>query len=94
MVTKLSDVTQTVDDPRQSFPAIMELAGSEDWKERDAATILVESSKKKIIEIIAEMALWADHPNPNVRRTASEGLRANLLDPPKPREPRLRLQLG
>jgi 3-methyladenine DNA glycosylase AlkC len=80
MVTKLSDVTdivrQIIDDPRQSFPAIIELAGSEDWKEREvAATILVEGSKKKVVEIIAEMILWADCPDPNVRRAASEGLR-------------------
>jgi 3-methyladenine DNA glycosylase AlkC len=81
MITKLSDVTdivrQAIDDPRQTFPAIMELASSEDWKEREvAATILVEGSKKKPDEIVAEMILWADHPDLNVRRTASEGLRA------------------
>src|SRR4051794_39187127 len=80
MVTKLSDVRdivrQAIDDPQQSFSAIMELASSEDWKEREvAATILVEGSKKKLIEIVAEMILWADHPDQNVRRTASEGLR-------------------
>jgi len=80
MVTKLSDVTEivrrTIDHPRQSFPAILKLASSKDWKEREvAATILVEASKKKPSEIIAEMILWADHPNPNVRRAASEGLR-------------------
>ena len=80
MVTKLSDVTdiarQAIDEPRRSFPAIMKLASSPDWKEREvAATILVEASKKKPNEIIAEMTLWADHPDPNVRRTASEGLR-------------------
>src|SRR5437764_10599867 len=80
MVTKLSDVTdivrRTIDGPRESFPAILKLASSKDWKEREvAATILVEASKKKPSEIIAEMILWADHPNPNVRRAASEGLR-------------------
>ncbi len=80
MVNKLSDVSdivkQTINDPGQSFPAIMKLATSEDWKEREvAATILVEGSKKKPSDIVAEMILWADHANPNVRRTASEGLR-------------------
>jgi 3-methyladenine DNA glycosylase AlkC len=80
MVTKLSDVSdivkQTINDPQQSFPVILELANSEDWKEREvAATILVEGSKKKPVEIVAEMILWADHSNLNVRRTASEGLR-------------------
>ena len=54
----------------------MELASSEDWQEREvAATILVEGSKKKLVEIVDEMILWASHPNPNIRRTASEGLR-------------------
>ncbi len=82
MVNKLSDVSdivkQTINDPGQSFPAIMKLATSEDWKEREvAATILVEGSKKKPGDIVAEMILWADHANPNVRRTASEGRNAN-----------------
>ena len=35
----------------------------------------VEVSKKKPDDIVGEMILWADHPNPNIRRTASEGLR-------------------
>lgn len=78
--TKVSDVsdlrTQARQDPQKSFPAIMKLADSEDWKEREvAATLLVEASKKKPDEIVAEMIRWADHSNPNVRRTASEGLR-------------------
>ena len=80
MVTKLSDVTdivrRTIDGRRESFPAILKLASSKDWKEREvAATILVEASKKRPSEIIAEMILWADNSNPSVRRTASEGLR-------------------
>jgi 3-methyladenine DNA glycosylase AlkC len=80
MITKLSDVADTVkqviDNPQQSFPFILRLAGSQDWQEREvAATILVEGGKKKPDEIVAEMFLWANHPNPNVRRTASEGLR-------------------
>jgi 3-methyladenine DNA glycosylase AlkC len=80
MVSKLSDVSnivkQTINDPQQSFPVILKLASSEDWKEREvAATILVEGSKKKPGDIVTEMILWADHANPNVIRTASEGLR-------------------
>ena len=79
-ITKISDVsdllTQTRLDPQKSFAAILKLANSEDWREREvAATLLVEASKKKSDEIIAEMIRWADHSNPNVRRTASEGLR-------------------
>src|SRR5687768_14516976 len=81
MITKLSDVPgmvrQTIADPHSSFPAIMKLASSDDWKEREvAASVLVEGAKKKPGEIIAEMILWADHQDPNVRRTASEGLRS------------------
>ncbi|HEY0429034.1 MAG TPA: HEAT repeat domain-containing protein [Pyrinomonadaceae bacterium] len=69
-------VRQAIDDPKQSFPVIMKLAMSEDWKEREvAATILVETGKKRPGQVIEEMFLWADHTNPNVRRTASEGLR-------------------
>ena len=80
MITKVSDVRdlvkQAINDPRRSFPAILKLATSEDWKEREvAASVLVEASKKKPDDIVAEMILWADHANPNVRRTASEGLR-------------------
>jgi 3-methyladenine DNA glycosylase AlkC len=80
MVTKLCDVKDivklVVENPKQSFPAIMKLASSEDWKEREvAATILVEGSKKRLGEITAEMMLWAEHPDANIRRTASEGLR-------------------
>jgi 3-methyladenine DNA glycosylase AlkC len=80
MITKLSDVKdivrQAVSNPKESFPKIMELASSEDWKEREvAATILVETGKKKPEQIIQEMSLWAENINPNVRRTASEGLR-------------------
>jgi hypothetical protein len=60
MGTKLTDVTdivkQAIEDPQQSFPAIMELASSEDWKAREvAATILVEVSKKKLVDIVAEI---------------------------------------
>ena len=80
MITKLSDVRDLVSqarkDPGKSFPRIMKLAASEDWKEREvAASILVEVSKNKPDDIVGEMFRWADHSNPNVRRTASEGLR-------------------
>ncbi|HZH91886.1 MAG TPA: HEAT repeat domain-containing protein [Pyrinomonadaceae bacterium] len=80
MITKASDVKhiigEAIRDPRQSFPTIMGLASSGDWKEREvAATILVEASRKKSDEVVAEMLCWADHPDPNVRRAASEGLR-------------------
>src|SRR3954451_2945805 len=81
MVTKASDVKQIIQeaigDPQQSFPAIMTLARSADWKEREvAATILVETGKKKPGEIIEEMLIWADYSDPNMRRAPSEGLRS------------------
>ena len=79
-ITKVSDVSdlliQARQDPHKSFAAILKLANSEDWKEREvAATLLVEASKKNPDQIVLEMIRWADHTNPNVRRTASEGLR-------------------
>jgi 3-methyladenine DNA glycosylase AlkC len=80
MITKASDVKHIIEKairhPSEAFPAIMKLASSEDWQEREvAATILVEASKKKSGEIVGEMTLWADHTDSNVRRCASEGLR-------------------
>ena len=36
---------------------------------------MVEISKKKEDEVVNEMILWAEDENPNIRRTASEGLR-------------------
>src|SRR5262245_8439767 len=80
MITKAADVkhlvANAISHPQEAFSAIMKLASSEDWQEREvAATILVEASKKKSGEIIEEMTLWAKHPDPNIRRCASEGLR-------------------
>lgn len=79
-ITKISDVKsllgRAVGDLRSAIPEIRALAASEDWKEREvAATLLVEAGKKKPDEVVAEMFTWADDPDPNVRRCASEGLR-------------------
>lgn len=58
------------------LPEIRKLAFSDDWRKReDAATALVEISKKKEDEVVNEMMLWAEDEDPYVRRTASEGLR-------------------
>jgi len=58
------------------LPEIRKLASSDNWRKReDAATALVEISKKKEDEVVNEMILWAEDEDPNVRRTASEGLR-------------------
>jgi len=59
-----------------ALPEIRELASNNDWKKReDAATALVEISKKKEDEVVNEMILWAEDKDPNIRRVASEGLR-------------------
>jgi 3-methyladenine DNA glycosylase AlkC len=79
-ITKVSDVKdlvrRSIDDPSSSFPEIKVLAVSDDWKVREvAASVVLETGKKKPEDIIAEMLIWADDADPNVRRTASEGLR-------------------
>ena len=80
MVTKVADVRDIVKtgvtSPRNAFPVIKALAKSEDWVEREvSATALVEISKKRADKITAEMLIWSQDRNANVRRTASEGLR-------------------
>jgi len=58
------------------LPEIRELASSDNWEKReDAATALVEISKKREGEVIKEMTIWAVDEDPNIRRAASEGLR-------------------
>ncbi|RLJ07988.1 MAG: hypothetical protein DRP16_02275, partial [Candidatus Aenigmatarchaeota archaeon] len=60
-----------------ALPEIRELASHKDWKKReDAATALVEISKKKEYEVVSEMIIWAEEKDPNIRRASSEGLRS------------------
>ena len=71
-ITKVSDVpellAQARQNPQKSFPAILKLAASEDPYEREvAATLLVEASKKKPAEVVAEMIRWAEDSNPKVK---------------------------
>jgi 3-methyladenine DNA glycosylase AlkC len=55
---------------------IRKLASHDDWRKReDAATALVEISKKKEDEVLNEMILWAEEKDSNIRRASSEGLR-------------------
>jgi len=62
--------------PGEIFSEIKKLAADEYWKKRqDAATALVEISKKKDDEVIREMIIRAGDNNFNIRRAASEGLR-------------------
>jgi len=80
MVTKVSEVGDIVEkgiaNPKAVFSRIRKMAGSDDWKVWEvAATALVEISKKRADEVVQEMICWADDSDPNVRRTASEGLR-------------------
>ncbi|HEC86288.1 MAG TPA: hypothetical protein ENI49_00205 [Thermoplasmatales archaeon] len=59
-----------------ALPKIKKLASSDDWRKReDAATALVEISKKREDDVVNEMILWADDEDHNIRRAASEGLR-------------------
>ena len=59
-----------------ALPEIRKLASHDDWRKReDAATALVEISKKKEDEVVNEMILWVEDKDSNIRRAASEGLR-------------------
>lgn len=59
-----------------ALPEIRKLASHDEWRKReDAATALVEISKKKEDEVVNEMIIWAEDKDANIRRTASEGLR-------------------
>lgn len=68
----------------KAFPEIKTLASSEDCRKcEDAATTLVEISKKREEDVIQEMIIWAGDNNPNIRRTASEGLGGARKNPKK-----------
>lgn len=78
--TKVADVAALVAlgraRPRAALPAIRALARCDDWKAREvAATALVEISQRQPGAVVAACVLWARDASPNVRRTASEGLR-------------------
>jgi len=69
-------IEQGIHSLSDALPGIRKLASHKDWKKReDAATALVEISKKKEDDIIREMIIWAGNKEPNIRRAASEGLR-------------------
>ena len=60
-----------------ALPEIRKLASSDDWRKReDAATALVEISKKREDEVVSEMIIWSGEKDPNIRRASSEGLRS------------------
>ncbi len=61
---------------RDALLEIRRLASSDDWKNpEDAATALVEISRKREDEVVNEMILWTEDKDSNIRRVASEGLR-------------------
>jgi len=79
-VNKVADVKdllrRSIDDLQLALPDVKTLAASDDWGEREvAATLLVETGKRKPNEVVGAMAAWASDPDANVRRCASEGLR-------------------
>jgi len=50
-----------------ALPEIRKLVSHKDWKKReDAATALVEISKKKEDEVINKMMVWVDDENANI----------------------------
>ncbi|MCL0058959.1 DNA alkylation repair protein, partial [Dehalococcoidia bacterium] len=77
MIDDVRDIIEKgIQSLNDALPEINNLASNDDWRKReDAATALVEISKKKEDEVVNEMILWAEDENPNIRRTASEGLR-------------------
>lgn len=77
MIDDVRDIIkEAMEAPDKSFPKIKALAESSDWiKREDAATALVEISKKKMNEVLAEMNKWVENEDENVRRTAVESLR-------------------
>lgn len=59
-----------------AFPEIKKFTSSDDWRKReDAATALVEISKKREDEVVSEMIIWSEEKDPNICRASSEGLR-------------------
>lgn len=77
MIDDVRDIIERgIHSVHDALPEIRKLASSEDWRKReDAATSLVEISKKKEDEVINEMMHWAKDKDSNIRRVASEGLR-------------------
>ena len=79
MITKVSDVKEIVNrgirDPALVFAEVRALAMSEDWVKREvSATALVEISKKQPDRVIAEMIVWSEDKDPNVRTNSQRGL--------------------
>jgi len=68
MVTKVEEVKNLVElgikQPEEAFPEIKQLAQKDDWKVREvAASCLVEISKKRLQEVVAEMTAWVEDSN-------------------------------
>lgn len=87
MIARIQDIKPLLAEaranPQAAFPAIRELAASEQWQTREvAATALVEIGKHHQVAVLRQARLWARDRNGNVRRAASEGLRGIVkVDP-------------
>jgi 3-methyladenine DNA glycosylase AlkC len=87
-ITKVADVKSLVAkgrvDPAVVFPEIARMAASEAWQTREvAATALVGIAKRHAAAVLSQAKKWARSADPNVRRTASEGLRGLVKDDPE-----------
>lgn len=69
-------IKEGLNDPNKAFPEIKTLASDKNWEKReDAATALVEISKKKADAFLEEMSKWSENKDENIRRTSTESLR-------------------
>lgn len=77
MIEDVRDIIEKgIQNLQDALPEIRELSSSDDWeKKEDAATALVEISKKREDEDVNVMITWAEDKDPNIRRVSSEGLR-------------------
>lgn len=88
VITRIADVKPLIAagrrDPAGAFPRIEKFARSDEWQTREvAATIMVEIAKVHPAEVLRQARIWARDTDPNVRRTASEGLRGLVKKDPQ-----------
>lgn len=88
MIARIADVKSLVvegrEDPASVFARVEKLARSDAWQTREvAATVMVEIAKVHPVAVLSQARSWARDADPNVRRTASEGLRGLIKKDPK-----------
>lgn len=70
--------------PAAVLPRLRTLAASASWQEREvAATAIVQLAKHHPDVVLSAAAKWARARDPNVRRSASEGLRGLVQRDPE-----------